>query len=530
MAVSDKRRPQPIENPASATDTTNAGVRLLELGQIRCYDRNPRHTKNPEYDRIKASILTSGLDQPLVVTQRPSDPHFIVQAGGNTRLQILKELYATTSDERFSRVPCRYREWQRESAVLLAHLRENDLRGDLIFIDKARGVLDLKALIAEERCVAEVSHRQLASVLKEQGYHISHLTISLMDYAVSVLLPAMPVALAAGLARAQVQRIRALDRVAGGIWCQRGIGRASEYQQAFQALCRRYDAVDWQLGPLRQALENELAEAAELGIQAMRMEFDCRLSGHEPDRPDSMQEDYPVDPANGTLAVPPETSVADADSESDGYLGAAPTCGESGEPRSHAERHACGREDRGLQLVVELPAAAAVSEDDEAADDPANTSISVERLRKKAFALAQRLAGRQGFGDLVAPLADGAGFVVCNELMPAHTARLDHERRPRLSTLWWQLVALAEMKSAPATAVADLLYPESELSRAVSTGDWSAVGGCVSILEPADLGARFWGALSDEDWQDWLSLAQCYRHMRRLLTNGTGSLWERRPC
>ncbi len=43
-----------------------------------------------------------------------------------------------------------FRPWRRESDVLLAHLRENDLRGNLTFIDKARAVLDARQLIAAE--------------------------------------------------------------------------------------------------------------------------------------------------------------------------------------------------------------------------------------------------------------------------------------------------------------------------------------------------------------------------------------------
>ena len=35
----------------------------LEITRIKLYERNPRRSKNPEYDRIKASILKSGMDQ-----------------------------------------------------------------------------------------------------------------------------------------------------------------------------------------------------------------------------------------------------------------------------------------------------------------------------------------------------------------------------------------------------------------------------------------------------------------------------------
>jgi ParB family protein of integrating conjugative element (PFGI_1 class) len=89
----------------------DAQVRFLWLPvtDIRPYDRNPRRSQNPEYDRIMASIRAEGMDQPLVVTQRPGDEHFTVQASGNTRLRILQALFAETGDPRFTHVHCLFR-------------------------------------------------------------------------------------------------------------------------------------------------------------------------------------------------------------------------------------------------------------------------------------------------------------------------------------------------------------------------------------------------------------------------------------
>ena len=50
----------------------------LEVDTIRTYDHNPRHGDNPEYQRIKASVRTQGLDQPLVVTRRPGETAYML--------------------------------------------------------------------------------------------------------------------------------------------------------------------------------------------------------------------------------------------------------------------------------------------------------------------------------------------------------------------------------------------------------------------------------------------------------------------
>ena len=186
---------------AEDSDETGSRALRLEITRIKLYERNPRRSKNPEYDRIKASILKSGMDQGLLVTQRPGDKDYIVQAGGNTRLQILKELFGATGDERFFWVDCLFVKWDRESTVLLAHLRENELRGNLTFIDKARAVFDVKDIITKELEASDIPHRRLESFLRDHGYSVSYAVISLMGYAVSILLPMLPTALESGLGK-----------------------------------------------------------------------------------------------------------------------------------------------------------------------------------------------------------------------------------------------------------------------------------------------------------------------------------------
>lgn len=194
------------QGTGSASSTEGGSPEIVDLARIHSYDRNPRQGRNPEYDRIKDSIRSTGLDQPLVITQRPGTRDYIVHAGGNTRLTVLKELFDETGDARFGQVPCLIRPWSQESDVLLAHLRENDLRGGLTFIDKARAVLDARELLAEELGLEEISQRRLAGELRRRGYRITHARISQMEYAVQRLLPVIPLALEQGLGRPRSNR------------------------------------------------------------------------------------------------------------------------------------------------------------------------------------------------------------------------------------------------------------------------------------------------------------------------------------
>jgi len=61
----------------------------VTLDQLQLYDLNPRVTRNPRYDEIKASIRERGLDASPAITRRPGEPRYIIRNGGNTRLATM---------------------------------------------------------------------------------------------------------------------------------------------------------------------------------------------------------------------------------------------------------------------------------------------------------------------------------------------------------------------------------------------------------------------------------------------------------
>ncbi len=73
---------------------------LLDIDRIESYESNPRTERNPLHDDIRESIRQQGLQQPLVVTRRQGADCYVVKAGGNTRLAVLKELHGETGDAR----------------------------------------------------------------------------------------------------------------------------------------------------------------------------------------------------------------------------------------------------------------------------------------------------------------------------------------------------------------------------------------------------------------------------------------------
>jgi ParB family protein of integrating conjugative element (PFGI_1 class) len=252
---------------------------VLAIDQIAPFAKDPRQSPNAEYARIKASILAQGLDQPLVVTREPGADGYLIAAGGNTRLKILRELHAETGDAKFAQIACVFKPWRGEAEVMLAHLRENDLRGDLTFLDKARAVCDVRVMLESEEGEVSLTQALLTERLRARGYALSQASISNMHYAIEVLAPRLPMALRGGLAHKEVLRIRAFEGAVRGLWNDRIADSDENFDDVFTLLCRRYDSAEWDFVSLRQAFEAEIAERLNQSVHAVRLALEARLNG-----------------------------------------------------------------------------------------------------------------------------------------------------------------------------------------------------------------------------------------------------------
>ncbi len=141
---------------------------VVGVDDIRPYEHNPRRTINARFADIKESIRAAGIRNPLTVTRRPGDAHFIIESGGNTRLLALQQLWAETGDSRFEKLSVVFRPWRSESHVLTAHMVENEQRGDMTFWDRATGIIAIKGRLETEKG-QPLSLRQLEAELGAMG-------------------------------------------------------------------------------------------------------------------------------------------------------------------------------------------------------------------------------------------------------------------------------------------------------------------------------------------------------------------------
>ena len=512
-----------ISQPAEAT--TSSAPQMIDISRIQPYEHNPRHGRNPEYDRIRDSIRNTGLDQPLVVTQRPDATDFIVHAGGNTRLIILKELFAETGDQRFAAVPCLLKAWCCESDVLLAHLRENDLRGGLTFIDKARAVCEAQKLLAEELGLDVISQRRLETELRRAGYRITQARISQMVYTVHRLLPVIPIALEGGLGRPHVERIRRLERAAHKIWQDRCSESAEDFEEVFTTLCKRYDSPDWDTDVLRSALESEIAAALDVSIHTVRVMLDAEMAGRELVIPEAEVEPDPNEESSELERPTDESFDADEDDGVSRVSSSDRTSTDELPPELPDQSNPGSAPDTGL---LDDDVKETSEPDTELPNLTNDTSPNdLKSLRGRAWTLATRLAQRNGMADLVEAVSGkGLGFVLRDVPDPTLADQLDEDSLSQLTMLWWQLAACAEMTFAPLEAMLPLLPDESILRRALETEDADLLFSSIWTLDPGHTGYRLWRPLDDRDWRDLLALMDTYRRIRRIAAETGVSVWE----
>ena len=256
----------PVSDPVTITQMT------LTLSDIKPYDRNPRKERNAEYNEIKASILkTKGLNNDLSITRRPGDDLYMVNAGGNTRLKILNELYQETGDEAFNVLHCLFKPWISELHTLTAHLIENTLRAEMVLIDKAYAVAEMKKELEIERG-AELSRNEFAKLSTENGFRISKSLITRLNYAIE-LDQMIPQLLRSGLGGGKIDEIKKLHQ-AYRDYCS---DKTDQLELIFADVLSQHDDEDFELKEIRRDLDDQLETIIDIRYNLIYMEIQAIL-------------------------------------------------------------------------------------------------------------------------------------------------------------------------------------------------------------------------------------------------------------
>ena len=211
----------------------------IAIDQIDEYESNPRFYENPEFEAIKESIRERGVIQRIVVTKRPGSDRFVLAQGGNTRLRCLHELHTETGDQKFATTLCEYRVWTTESDVLIGHVIENELRGNLTWHERSHMICNLQSLL-EEHEGAKLSARKFESAAGEKGVRVNYQNLYLYRYTIDRLDGVLKTQLRIGLGRRQIHTTCKIDQALRSIWVSAGEPE-EEFDKIFLAELKRLD-------------------------------------------------------------------------------------------------------------------------------------------------------------------------------------------------------------------------------------------------------------------------------------------------
>lgn len=453
---------------------------VVTLDQLRPYELNPRVTRNPLYDEIKASIRERGLDAPPVITRRPGENWYIIRNGGNTRLAILTELWSETKDEQFFRIPCLFRPWspRGEIIALTGHLAENELHGSLTFIERALGVEKARELYEQEGG-RPLTQSELARRLSADGFPIQQPHISRMRDAVQYLLPSLPNLLYGGLGRHQVERLATLRNASERLWKQHADGKSmDDFQGFFHDILTMFDGAP-------DAFSMQRIEDEAIGQMADRLQVDYDLLALDLRASETRQRALTRAPTLPNAAGPARTEPITAQARpTTAVPGAAPSphspatppatttdTASAEEPTATAQRTTAIAADNDNRLHAHIISPAPTTDrlqsiqrmvaeqvGDQIPDFEANVLQSIpvqagglfpisdiwyiepsldapERLRAHIAQFAREIAAETGQADHIEPTDEGVGFACRTDVLPANMHALPFLPRAVLALL-----------------------------------------------------------------------------------------------
>lgn len=492
---------------------------VLEIDRIRPYDGNPRRQRNPQYEEIKASIREQKrLNNAIEVTRRPDDEFYMVRAGGNTRLQILKELYEETGDEAYRRVHVLFHPWTSDQEVLGAHLIENEMRGSMTLIDRALAVERLREMFEAETGEG-LNRSDLQRRLQGIGYTASRTLLRRFEYAARTLLPCIPQALHGGLGNDGVEKLRKLHRATHALGESHGHPRDA-VDALFEEALESTDAADWDPDAARQVLERRLGSELGLELRTVRMELDTPAAG--PGDADDPGHIAP-DPAPSTSAPAASTTPV------------SPTSTPSGEAPAGTEPApgATGSPDIAIPSGQDSPeggpphATGGESEPVTPRWDPGDAP-TVDGLRRRIFDLADRLTKRHHLAGHLRAVDFGYGYALNlppEEDRPLTQQKLTDDECSDREWVWWLLVSWSHIGLHPDRVLRDV--PSHRLANAMVDGREDA-----EIRQRFDepnwrgIGVTFSLDLSDEDFDAITALIRSCRQLTRLAEDHGIDLWE----
>ena len=401
-------------DPAVATRVT------VTIEELIAYDKNPRQTRNPKYEEIKESIRHRGLDHAPNITRRSADEPYMIKDGGNTRLEILHELYQETGDEKFYRIDCMFHPWVDEEDAIAGHLVENDMRGGMLLIERALAAKTWKAML-DEKAGESISQRQAAEAMTRRGWKMDQGNLSVLLYTAEILLPSIPDALWAGAGNPVVKKIRSLEKSYKDYWESIESISPEQPKETWQDIWTRTlsecDDIQFDFDSFRDLLDLRIGDALDVSFNTARAEVDAILAGGKPSGIKPANPLYGRDRIGGTDPGATQHLNNDTGRQEGGSSTAPPSVGANPTTERTTEV------DTSTHPGVD-ESASHISPQENNPTAPKTKSgksnPTIESYRDQAYRAALELMTKLGLDPFIERIDDGLGFLV----MPVHNAQM----------------------------------------------------------------------------------------------------------
>lgn len=500
---------------------------VVSVLDIVPYNKNPRKHTNESYAEIKESIRQKGLEQPFTITRRPGDDKYMTKAGGNTRLQVLQELYQETGDEKFLKVHLVFEPWVSEADTLISHLTENDLRGNLILIDRAQGVREAQNYLEEERGL-KLSTRELSEALRQEGYSIGKTALNTLIYAIDRLYPFMPEALDAGMGKSVVEKIRKFENQCKEAWSE--MAKDPElFDGVFDSSLRQADAAEWYFDDLVKIFIENASDATDEKFSIVEFYVHRAMNAKKPPTKEELEAfrqsqdpDYkPTEKSETAESLPladqdrtepkPKTPSSDSnvigDDEGDSSMSnVVPFASDMGD-------------DEGDELEAD------VGRDSE--DSEPEEKFSLNNLRAKAIELACEVAKEAHIDDLIIKVDDGFGWILADIPQHIHFPNGFVDTDPAFRQIWTTWFGLFQVSGCSDSSFSKIIakhIPEEKNDlRFLLEGDWDKLSEHGQYISTAAVQTDFF--LSTEKLDATFKLIKTHHSIKRLSQALVKPLW-----
>lgn len=252
-AKSDDISPPPFTSTTKLPTVEGTVIKKIDVREIDEYAFNPRRIKNNNFEEIKQSIKDIGLQQMFTVSINPKTNRYTITKGGNTRLKVFKELWNDTGNEDYLYIPCVVEEWDEETnktKVVISHLIENEARGELFLVDKAKALLDLELEFRAKidgkkspQTLRTFDHKKtklFLEYLKDNGYSVGETSLLIFRFTATKLAGNLDYYLEQGLGSPNIIKIRSVYNNAKKI-CVKNKKSEEDFEAKFKVALKKYN-------------------------------------------------------------------------------------------------------------------------------------------------------------------------------------------------------------------------------------------------------------------------------------------------